>query len=278
VKRVAVTGANGNLGKELVGMGCVPLHSNITSIYQIRDELKEVEPDVIINCAAKSHVDGCENREGEKLAIAVNTRGIANLREIYDGQIIHLSTGYVFNGKRGPYKENGKPSPLQGYGFSKWAGEVIFQSYKYPNDVIVRTMGLYGGHKPDFATMVLDALEKQEHIAIFKDMKFNATYVPHLAKALMELVDISDPPKIVNIASKEVLSRYEFAKKIAQKFGHDQSYLTSITMKNMDDVFEAARPKNAGLKTDLARKMGLSIYSVIDGLESFRYKWMRTND
>jgi len=105
-------------------------------------------------------------------------------------------------------------------------------------------------------------------------MKFNATYVPHLAKALMELVDISDPPKIVNIASKEVLSRYEFAKKIAQKFGHDQSYLIPTTMKDSDDVFEAARPKNAGLKTDLAEKIGLSIYSVIDGLESFRYKWM----
>ena len=74
--RIGVTGVEGNLGKELVGMGCVPLHMDITNIYQIRDELKEVEPDVIINCAAKSHVDGCENREGEKLAIAVNTRGL----------------------------------------------------------------------------------------------------------------------------------------------------------------------------------------------------------
>jgi dTDP-4-dehydrorhamnose reductase len=273
VKRVAVTGAEGNLGKELVGMGCVPLHLDITGIYQIRDEVKKVEPDVIINCAAKSHVDGCESKEGEKLAVAVNTRGIANLREIYDGQIIHLSTGYVFNGKRGPYKEKGKPDPLQGYGFSKWAGEVIFQSYNRPDDVIVRTMGLYGGHKPDFSNMVLDALEKQEQLAIFKDMKFNATYIPHLAKALMELVDIIDPPKIVNIAGKEVLSRYEFAKKIAQKFGYDQKYLTSITTKNADDFFVAARPKNAGLKTDLARKIGLSIYSVVDGLDDLRYKW-----
>ena len=274
MKRICVTGADGNLGKELVGIGCVPLAFDITNISQIQDELKKVEPDVIINCAAKSHVDECENREGEKLAIAVNTRGIANLREVYDGQIIHLSTGYVFNGKRGPYKESGKPSPLQGYGFSKWAGEVIFQSYKRPNDVIVRTMGLYGGHKPDFVSMVLGALEKEEEIAIFKDMKFNVTYIPHLAKALMELVDVQDPPKIVNIAGKEVLSRYDFAKKVAQKFGYDQRYITSIPMKDVDDVFVAARPKNAGLKTDLAEKIGLSIYSVIDGLESFRYKWM----
>ena len=278
MKRICVTGAEGNLGKELVGIGCVPLSFDITNISQIQDELKKVEPDVIINCAAKSHVDACESKEGEKLAIAVNTRGIFNLREVYDGQIIHLSTGYVFNGKRGPYKENGKPSPIQGYGYSKWAGEVIFQSYKRPNDVVVRTMGLYGGHKPDFVSMVLGALEKEEEIAIFKDMKFNVTYIPHLAKTLMELVDIQDPPKIVNIAGKEVLSRYDFAKKIAQKFGYDQSYITSITMKNMEDVFVAPRPKNAGLKTDLAEKIGLSIYSVIDGLESFRYKWMRTND
>ena len=212
MKRVAVTGVEGNLGKELVGMGCVPLHLDITGIYQIRDEIKKVEPDVIINCAAKSHVDGCETKEGEKLAVAVNTRGIANLREVYDGQIIHLSTGYVFNGKRGPYKENGKPDPLQGYGFSKWAGEVIFQSYNRPDDVIVRTMGLYGGHKPDFATFVLLALENRETVRVFKDLKFNPTYVPHLVKALMDLVDVYNPPKIVNIAGKEVLSRYDFAK------------------------------------------------------------------
>jgi dTDP-4-dehydrorhamnose reductase len=274
VKRVCVTGADGNLGKELVGMGCVPLSFDITNIYQIQDELNKVEPDVIINCAAKSHVDGCESKEGEKLAIAVNTRGIANLREAYDGQIIHLSTGYVFNGKRGPYKENGKPSPIQGYGFSKWAGEVIFQSYKHPNDVVVRTMGLYGGHKPDFVSMVLGALEKEEEIGIFKDIKFNVTYIPHLAEALMGLVDITDPPKIINIAGKEVLSRYEFAKRIAQKFGYDQSYIIPITMENSDDVFIAARPKNAGLRTNLAEKIGLPIYSVIDGMENFRYKWM----
>jgi dTDP-4-dehydrorhamnose reductase len=90
----------------------------------------------------------------------------------------------------------------------------------------------------------------------------------------MELVDITDPPKIINIAGKEVLSRYEFAKRIAQKFGYDQSYIIPITMENSDDVFIAARPKNAGLRTNLAEKIGLPIYSVIDGLENFRYKWM----
>jgi len=268
MKRVCVTGAEGNLGKELVGIGCVPLSFDITNIYQIRDELKEVEPDIIINCAAKSHVDGCESKEGEKLAIAVNTRGIANLREMYDGQIIHLSTGYVFNGKRGPYKENGKPNPLQGYGFSKWGGEIIFQSYKYPNDVIVRTMGLYGGHKPDFVSMVLNALENKEEIEIFKDLKFNATYIPHLAKALMQLVDVENPPKIVNIAGKDIMSRYDLARKIANKFGYNNRQIIPISLKDREDILLAHRPKNAGLKTGLAEKIGLSIYSLMDGLES----------
>ena len=272
MKRVAVTGARGNLGLELVGMGCVPLHSDITSIYQIQDELKEVEPDVIINCAAKSHVDGCETKEGEKLAVAVNTRGIANLREIYDGPIIHLSTGYIFNGRRGPYKEKDKPDPLQGYGFSKWAGEVIFQSYNRPGDVIVRTMGLYGGHKPDFVSFVLTALSNEEKVDVFKDLKFNPTYVPHLAKALMKLVDIEDPPKVVNIVGKDNLSRYDFARKIASKFGYDRRLVFPVTLKE-NGVFQASRPKNAGLRTNLAKKIGLPIYSVVDGLEDFRYRW-----
>jgi dTDP-4-dehydrorhamnose reductase len=271
MKRIAVTGAEGNLGKELVRAGCVPLRMDITSLAEIQDELSEIEPDVIINCAAKSHVDECETKEGEKLAVAVNTRGIANLREVYDGQIIHLSTGYVFNGKRGPYKERSKPFPLQGYGFSKWGGEVIFQSYNSPNDVIVRTMGLYGGHKPDFTSFVLNAVSSGEEIEVFKDLKFNPTYIPHLAEALLVLADVYNPPKIVNIVGKDNLSRYDFAKKIASKFGYDRKLVVPI--KNPNTVFVAERPKNAGLRTDLAKKIGLPIYSVVDGLESLRFQW-----
>jgi dTDP-4-dehydrorhamnose reductase len=271
MKRIAVTGASGNLGQELVRIGCVPLSMDITNADQIRKELDEVEPDVIINCAAKSNVDECETKEGEKLAIAVNTRGVHNLREMYDGQIIHISTGYIFNGKHGPYKEKAKPDPIQGYGFSKWAGEVIFQSYNIPNDVTVRTMGLYGGHKPDFASFVLNALENGEEIDVFKDLKFNPTYIPHLAEAVMQLINVFKPPKIVNIVGKENLSRYDFARKIASKFGYDRKLIVSV--KHPNTVFVAERPKNAGLRTDLAKKMGLPIYSVVDGLEGLRYSW-----
>ena len=273
MKRIGVTGANGNLGTELVRIGCVPLECDITDPDQIQEAIDEVEPDVIINAAAKTNVDGCEtNKVGENQAIAVNLWGIFHLREVYDGQIIHLSTSYVFNGKRGPYKERAKFDPLQLYGFSKFSGEVAFQSWgkKYPSDVTVRTVGLYGGEKADFASLVLYHLTKGEEIRIFKNLRFNPTYIPHLAEALKALTDIPSPPKVINIASEKSISRYKFAQLIAQEFELDKRLLIPTTE---IDGWVAERPRKAGLRINLAKKLGLPIYSVSDGLKSWKYKW-----
>ncbi len=272
MKRVAVTGANGNLGTELVRIGCVPLECDITDPDQIQDAVDRVEPDVIINAAAKTNVDACETKEGENQAIAVNLWGIWHLREVYDGQIIHLSTSYIFNGRRGPYKERGKIDPLQAYGFSKLAGEACFRSYEkdHPSDVIVRTVGLYGGEKADFAALILYHLTKGEELHVLKNLKFNPTYIPHLAEALKVLTDIPYPPKVINIASEKSISRYKFAQMIAEVFGLDKKLLIPTT--EIDD-WVAERPKKAGLRVNLAKKLGLPIYSVLAGLKSWKYKW-----
>lgn len=264
---IAVTGPEGNLGWELQKIGAVPMVCDITNPDDIDAAYRHLMPDVIINCAAYTDVDGAETNE--ERALAVNTRGIANLREIVACRIIHISTSYVFNGRKhfGGYSEKDRPNPLEEnvYAFSKWAGECVFLTPHTPGDTLVRTVGLYGGHKPDFIDYVMDNLEDGKSIRIVDDVRFNPTYIPHLAEALMKLAESQYPIAVLNLASDEILSRYDFAVKIAEIFGYDRELIIPIHQRDFRN-WVAKRPKNAGLDVKLAKGIGFPIYSVVDGL------------
>jgi nucleoside-diphosphate-sugar epimerase len=87
--RIAVTGANGNLGSQLVLMGCIPMECDVTQLSDVINTLSMIKPDVVINCAAKTNVDECETIEGWKRAVAVNVHGVENLRNVFQGRLIH---------------------------------------------------------------------------------------------------------------------------------------------------------------------------------------------
>ena len=107
-------------------------------------------------------------------------------------------------------------------------------------------------------------------IKIFKDLHFNPTYIPHLAIALKKLTDIPYPPKTLNLAGGKSVSRYKFAQMIADEFELDKKLLIPTSEVN---GLVAERPKKAGLRTNKARKIGLPIYSIQDGLKELKYKW-----
>jgi dTDP-4-dehydrorhamnose reductase len=103
-----------------------------------------------------------------------------------------------------------------------------------------------------------------------KDLYSNNTYIPHLAEAIMSVVNnpcITVP--ILHIASSDVVSRYELSKKIADVFGLDDTLLSPISMKNIAG-WVAKRPKRGGLNVDLAKRLGIPIYSIMDGLLALR--------
>lgn len=264
--KIAVTGYTGNLGAELVQRGCVPLVCDLLEIESVLEAVKAVGPDTVINCAAVSNVDACE--DGDYLrALAVNGRGVANLREALGPgpQLIHLSTSYIFNGKKGGYKENSHDrEPVQAYGWTKLFGELILEMFREPRDLCVRTVGLYGGHKPDFVSLVRQTLSKGEELPVTKKVVFNPTYIPHLAEALLKLPYLPSYPNFyLHLAGSEALSRYDFALAIANVFGLDPLLLTPVsTLSN----WKAVRPADASLKVDLARKMGLPLYRPVEGL------------
>jgi dTDP-4-dehydrorhamnose reductase len=262
---IAVSGHKGRLGQELVQRGCVPLDCNITSKVSIRMALKETKPDIVIHCAAVTDVDYCEKNQEE--AFEINAAGTENLKVCFSETIIYLSTDYIFDGKKGMYSEEdepAEPSKLCWYGYTKLLGEQLLGN----RDTIIRTTMLYGSPmKMDFVTHILQKLELDEPFEVTRALYGTPTYVPHLAEAIMTMLNSSVYyPDIINIVGSDYINRYDFALMIASFFGHeDKKELIIPTLK----TGKTKRPRKAGLKTDQAKKMGLPIYSVLKGLEAF---------
>ncbi len=264
--KIAVTGATGRLGEVLVSFGCEPLYCNVTSIISIQNAISYLnlgKDDVIIHCAAVTDVDGCEI-EMRKLSTMVNVYGTQKLRELFDGRIIYLSTDYIFDGKRGNYTEKDDPNPINHYGETKLWGEDVIREYNFPHDTIVRTTLLYGGRKPDFVSKVLAKLKLGNEFTVPSYLYGSPTNVFHLAEALMYLSKnrFRKRVKVINIAGSDILSRYEFACKVAEFWGFDKSLIKPTTEREG----LANRPPRAGLDVSLAKSLGIPIYNLNEGL------------
>src|SRR5574342_312958 len=220
---IAVTGYKGRLGSELIRRGCTPLEVDIRNRYDVFASVKQINPDVIINCAAYTDVNACENDEGYQQAVSINYFGTKNLRENFDGILIHLSTDYIWDGKNGPYSEDyplDKRRPVNDYGVTKATAEVMLGTYFEKPTCIVRTTCLYETHlRTDFVSKTLECLEKEGKFEASTQLSGNPTYVPHLAEAILQLIELQDIPRVIHLAGRESLARYDFALMIASIFG-----------------------------------------------------------
>jgi len=260
---VGVTGPNGRLGSWLIRAGCVPMKADITKPDEVAKSIAEINPDAIINCAAWTDVDGAELKENLEEVLAVNLKGPRILRQLFDGQLIHISTGYVFDGKDGPYDEDAEPNPINWYGWSKWGGECSVM-VKEPS-LIIRTLELFGPTtNSDFVRYIRDMTELGADIELHETLYLTPTYIPFLAEALLEAVDrkLATMGGILNLAGTLTISRYEWGRKIAEHFGHDPDLIKPTS--EINGV--APRPLRGGLNVDRAIALGLPVKSPLDGL------------
>jgi len=257
---IGITGAGGRLGSEFIQRGCAPLDCDITSREEVREAIAAVEPVMIINCAAYTDVDGAEDEEGYEQAIAVNTRGPGILRTEFDGTIIHISTGYVFNGKSGPYDEEAEPSPISQYGWTKLGGEAAV-SVRQPT-IIIRTLDLFGaGEKTDFVRQIQDVLELGAKYALPTNLYGSPTYIPHLVEGVLTAARLGERG-VLNIAGDLVVSRYTWGRMIAEAFDYDPEIIEPT-----DEIKgQAPRPLRGGLLVDKAKSLGIPIFSPEEGL------------
>lgn len=215
--KTMIIGAGGMLGKELCAVfpDAVKLkHGDL----DIRDREKVIgaieknEPDIVINAAAYTAVDDCEDNPG--LAYEVNGAAPGYIAEGCSrkgAMLVHYSTDYIFDGTKKEYIESDTPNPINAYGRSKLMGEKNIIE-KMDNYRIVRTSWLYGAHGKNFVDTMLMLSGRMETVKVVNDQFGKPTYAMDLARKTKELV--GEPAGIYHITNGGVCSWYEFASAI----------------------------------------------------------------
>ena len=250
MKKILITGGSGQLGncfslmfnKKYNLLTLPKTEFDITNTEKIRTIIKEHNPEIIINCAAMTDVDGCE--DNPILAENINVLAIRDILNIFKGLFIHISTDYVFDGKKGPYKEDDIPNPINVYGKTKYVGEEIVTHHS-KQWVILRTNVLFDlASKASFVSWVVNSLRENKEIFVVNDQINNPIWINDFAK-IIDLVIANDLRGLFHVGSDTLCSRYEFAKMIAEVFNLKKGKIYPISTESLDQ--NAKRPLKSGL-------------------------------
>lgn len=220
--KILVTGANGQLGLELKellpksGHEVVALARkdlDVSDAAAVERAMDEHAPEIVVNAAAYTNVDGCETETD--LAYAVNALGPRNLAQSCErrgADLLHVSTNYVFDGeKEEPYEPLDLPSPISVYGKTKYAGEE-YVKHLSTRWYIIRTAGVYGeGH--NFVRTMLRVGRERDSLKVKDDEYGSPTYTKDLAEGIAQIID-SRLYGIYHVTNSGSCSWYEFAQEI----------------------------------------------------------------
>jgi dTDP-4-dehydrorhamnose reductase len=265
--RIAILGANGQLGRDLVQT--LAAHEvfaftrsdfDVTDYPKTRDVISQVRPQVVINTTAYHRVDDCETLA--ELAYSVNVLAVLNLVRIANdlgATLVHFSTDYVFDGKSTePYTEASPPMPLSVYGNAKLAGENVVRSIA-KNHVVIRTCGLYGaagsrGKGGNFVETMLAKARAGDKIRVISDQIATPTYTTDLAKQVAVMVE-ANVRGLFHATNEGGCSWYEFARTIFELAGMHAD-LDSTT----SDLYKtpATRPKYSVLENARLKQLSLN--------------------
>ena len=260
--RVAVVGAGGQLGTELV-RAFTEAGSDVVAFARPEFELAEahrlsgrLDGDVVVNAAAWTDVDGCA-RDPER-AMALNGVAVGWIAEAADraaARFVHVSTNEVFDGTSDrPYLETDATNPINAYGRSKLEGERLARRAR--QSVIVRTAWIFGGPR-SFPVKILAAARRGEATAtplrVVDDEFGNPTPAAVLARRMVQLALAGDPPPTVHLAGVPPTSRFGWASLILERHGLPPP----VPIPSADYERPSRTPLRAVLDTSLAGRSGL---------------------
>jgi dTDP-4-dehydrorhamnose reductase len=230
-------------------------HSLLTPNHTILDVSDKVQIDgffkanafdVLVNCAAYTKVDACEEREGSNQAYAVNGVGVGFLAAACkeNGRLlVHFSTDYVFDGQKGtPYQEGDPTGPINVYGQTKLMGEKEIREAG-PKFYLIRTSWVFGPNGPNFVKTIAGLLKTKPKLPVVTDQVGGPTYTGDLAQFVLELIDRKAESGFYHFANGGYTSWNGFAREIQRLIGAVSCEITEAS--SAEFVRPAKRPANS---------------------------------
>ncbi len=262
---VLITGASGHIGQYLLAgkpfgvevfavggrhlpVGANGAHLDIADARTLRELLDRVKPSAIIHAAAMATAEECERDKARAEAVNVgSTRTIVDWAADNGARVCYTSTDLVFDGKQGPYAAEAQPAPLSFYGETKYRGELLIRELG-EHGCVVRCAINYGwgpAHNPHYAESLYHALHAGQVQNLFTDQFRSFIHTADTAEGIWRLVQ-NEQAGIWHLGCPEVISRYEFARMVAQRTGiaQPERLLHMMRMRDLKDFIP--RPENCG--------------------------------
>jgi dTDP-4-dehydrorhamnose reductase len=253
ITRILVTGAEGQLGSDLVsclhslgyrvfGMGKSKL--DITNEDEVYEVVSLIKPNIIVHCAAYTQVDAAESQPDMAFLInGIGTRNIAIAAESIKAKLVYISTDYVFDGlSTTPYHEFSSVSPINIYGNSKLAGENLVRDF-HSKFFIIRTSWVFGVNGHNFIKTMLSLSKEKDQLKVVSDQVGCPTYTVDLSKCIVQIME-TNKYGIYHVSNSGSCSWYELAKELFQQTNINVNILPCTTE---EFPRPAKRPKNSVL-------------------------------
>lgn len=249
---------------------------DVTNRDKVFALIEKIKPDFIIDAHALHDVDYCETHPEE--AWRVNVEGTKNVAEAckrIGAKLVYMSTDYIFDGRKLKYTEKDKPNPLNYYSRTKLIAERVIDALGV-NHIIARSSVLYGiggQGKMNFVLWLISKLKNGEKVNIVTDQHNNPTYVDKLVETIFTLYE-KDAYGTFHVTGTTCLSRFDFAKIIANTFGLNSKLINPITTPELHQV--AKRPERVNMITDKVKRIsGHNPLDVYEGLQRMKEQMVK---